>query len=402
VKTYLTDTINIPLARFDNTDVVAVVAHFVGLKSADISQCTLHKKSIDARRNNDIKFACSFTFSTEKQPKNAKEYAFPTDILLDVNSPASPRNIIIVGSGPAGLFAARYLTRCGHHVTIVERGGDIDARIAAVSTFFAGGALDENCNIQFGLGGAGTFSDGKLTTGISSPYTYTVFREFVRAGAPDEIMHSATPHIGTENLRTVVATLRDNIKAVGGVFLFDSTVSSVEIEHNRTTNVHITHNVTRKTSILSCDDVIFAVGHSARDTFRMLSDVGVNIVSKPFAVGVRVEHTRQFVSSRQYGAMWATHRDLRSASYKLAANFDNGRSCYSFCMCPGGTVVAAASEQGGVVVNGMSNFDRLADNSNSALVVNVTANDLAAVFSMEWNFSASWKVRHFLQPVAIS
>jgi uncharacterized FAD-dependent dehydrogenase len=378
VKTYLTDTINIPLARFDNIDTVAVVARFVGLKSSDISRCTLHKKSIDARRKTDIKFACSFTFSTEKHPKNAKEFTFPTDILLDVNPTASPRNIVIVGSGPAGLFAARYLTLCGHHVTIVERGGDIDARIAAVNTFFAGGTLDENCNIQFGLGGAGTFSDGKLTTGISSPYTYTVFREFVRAGAPAEIMHSATPHIGTDNLRTVVATLRDNIRASGGVFLFDSTVTSVKIDCNFVTNVHIKHNITSKISVLPCDDVIFAIGHSARDTFRMLFDAGVDIVSKPFAVGVRVEHTRQFISSRQYGALWATHRDLQSASYKLAANFGNGRSCYSFCMCPGGTVVAAASEQGGVVCNGMSNFDRLADNSNSALVVNVNANDFGS------------------------
>lgn len=364
---YLTKPINISL---DNKNPIAKICKATGLKSTEVKSVTLHKQSVDARNKNDLHFVCSFVIDTTKTPKNATPYAYPTDV-FDTDKPQVDGSCIVVGSGPAGLFLALYLVQSGVKVTVIERGSDVEKRKQAIDTFFNGGAFNHNTNVQFGLGGAGTFSDGKLTTGISSPFTYSVFREFVKNGAPQNIMYDALPHIGTDKLQIVVANLRDKITSLGGKFLFDTTVCDLVMDGQKVVGVTMQNG-----EILTADVVALAVGHSARDMFHTLVKHNANLQFKPFAVGLRIEHPRDFINTAQYGNVYATHRDFPSASYKLAHQVTSTHSCYSFCMCPGGVVVAANSELNSVVVNGMSYFARNERNSNSALVVNVTQQDV--------------------------
>lgn len=364
---YLTKPINISL---DNKNPIAKICKATGLKSTEVKSVTLHKQSVDARNKNDLHFVCSFVIDTTKTPKNATPYAYPTDV-FDTDKPQVDGSCIVVGSGPAGLFLALYLVQSGVKVTVIERGSDVEKRKQAIDTFFNGGAFNHNTNVQFGLGGAGTFSDGKLTTGISSPFTYSVFREFVKNGAPQNIMYDALPHIGTDKLQIVVANLRDKITSLGGKFLFDTTVCDLVMDGQKVVGV-----TTQNGENLTADVVALAVGHSARDMFHTLVKHNANLQFKPFAVGLRIEHPRDFINTAQYGNVYATHRDFPSASYKLAHQVTSTHSCYSFCMCPGGVVVAANSELNSVVVNGMSYFARNERNSNSALVVNVTQQDV--------------------------
>lgn len=285
------------------------------------------------------------------------------------------KHCIVVGGGPAGLFLARYLTQCGAKVTVIERGSDVEKRSIAVQKFFNGGEFDPETNVQFGLGGAGTFSDGKLTTGISSPLVHTVFHEFVRCGAPSDILTDALPHIGTDNLVSVVANLRNKITQSGGEFLFDTFVSDIIVQNGKAVGVEVVHTSNGgAVQRLFADCVALCCGHSSRELFETLLKRGVSMQFKPFAVGLRIEHPREFINRTQYGELFATHRDLGAASYKLVNNTPT-HSCYSFCMCPGGVVVPANSQRQTVVVNGMSNYARNAPNSNSALVVTVSQKD---------------------------
>ena len=371
---YLTKPIKMALGE-DVNAANAKIAKSLRLSEKDLKSVRLNKQSIDARDKSDVHFVCSYVVECDRTPQNATPYAAPSDVLLSVRKQVVNKKCIVIGAGPAGLFAALYLGKSGVSVTVVERGSDVDERSRAVKKFFDGGELDEKCNVQFGLGGAGTFSDGKLTTGISSPLTYTVFQQLFRSGAPQDILTSALPHVGTDKLSTVVGNLRDEIVANGGEFLFDKTVSDFIIDAGKVIGVQLDDG-----SRLFADFVILACGHSARRTFERLYELGANISFKPFAVGLRIEHTRDFINTAQYGAVAVTHRDLPAASYKLAYN-GAFHSCYSFCMCPGGTVIPASSEADTIVVNGMSNYARNATNSNSALVVNVTAED-----AMEYGF----------------
>ena len=367
---YLTKPIKIPL----DGDVCAVkekIAKLLRLREKDVKSVKLHKQSVDARNKRDVHFVCSYVVETDATPVNATPYAIPTDVLLNVNSQDVAKKCVVIGAGPAGLFCALYLIKSGFSVTVIERGSDVDKRSVAVQKFFDGGAFDAKCNVQFGLGGAGTFSDGKLTTGISSPLTYTVFQQLVRSGAPVNILTSALPHVGTDRLKSVVANLKNEIVECGGEFLFDSTVADFLVDGGRVVGVQLEDG-----NKIYSDVTVLACGHSARQTFERLFDVGAEIAFKPFAVGLRIEHTREFINTAQYGAVAATHRDLPAASYKLVHNGET-HSCYSFCMCPGGIVVPSNSEIDTVVVNGMSNYARNATNSNSALVVNVTKEDVA-------------------------
>ena len=366
---YLTKSINISL---DNKNPLAKICKATGLKPTEVKTFALHKQSVDARNKNDLHFVCSFVIDTDKSPKNATPYTYPTDV-FQVQKPQANGSCIVVGSGPAGLFLALYLAQSGVQVTVIERGGNVDARKKAIDTFFDGGDFNPNTNVQFGLGGAGTFSDGKLTTGISSPCTYSVFAEFVRCGAPQNIMYDALPHVGTDKLQIVVANLRDKITALGGAFLFDTTVCDFVMDGGIVKGV-----ITQDGKQILADTVALSVGHSARDVFQTLVKHNANMQFKPFAVGLRIEHPRQFINTAQYGNVYATHRDFPSASYKLAHQVTPTHSCYSFCMCPGGVVVSANSEPNSVVVNGMSYFARDKANSNSALVVNVTQADVDA------------------------
>ena len=364
---YLTKPINISL---DNKNPITKICKATGLKSTEVKSVALHKQSVDARNKNDLHFVCSFVIDATKTPKNATPYTYPTDV-FDIDKPQVEGSCIVVGSGPAGLFLALYLAQSGVKVTIIERGSDVEKRKFAIDEYFYGGNFNPNTNVQFGLGGAGTFSDGKLTTGISSPFTYSVFREFVKNGAPQNIMYDSLPHVGTDKLQVVVANLRDKITALGGKFLFDTTVCDLVMDGSKVVGV-----TTQNGETFKADAIALAVGHSARDMFHTLVKHNANMQFKPFAVGLRIEHTRQFINSAQYGNVYATHRDFPSASYKLAHQVTPTHSCYSFCMCPGGVVVAANSQPNTVVVNGMSYFARNEHNSNSALVVNVTQADV--------------------------
>ncbi len=336
---------------------------------------TIYKKSLDARRKGDIHFLYSVCAEVEKMPEgvcadNVRE--LDNETLLSIenlrNTKGTTKNVVVVGSGPCGLFAAYILSGCGVKVTVVERGSDVDRRTEAVKHFWNGGSLDPNTNIQFGEGGAGTFSDGKLNTRIGDSLQRFVLETFVSCGAPKDIVYQAKPHIGTDFLKICIKNLREKIKENGGKVLFDSCVTDIREKNGQVVGVEINNS-----SYIDCDALILAIGHSSRDTYEMLHRHGVMMEQKPFAAGVRIEHRREFINRAQYGDC-ADAELLPTADYRLAYNGED-RSCYSFCMCPGGVVVNASSEQEALVVNGMSFHDRMADNSNGALVVSVRPED---------------------------
>ena len=366
--------IKVPLG-FDFGNLKGLCTGQLKIPEKSIISVKLSKKSVDARRKSDVHFIISVDISAKgeqrllKQLKNAvpvEEYAYKIPQITAKKSP------VIVGFGPAGMFAALVLAMAGAKPIVLERGQDVDSRVKAVENFQSGGKLDPESNVQFGEGGAGTFSDGKLTTGIKDKRIPTVLKWLGEFGAPDEILYLAKPHIGTDKLRDTVKNLRKRVIELGGDVRFGAKFDGYTAENGCITSVSYTDS--SGSHIIETDNVILATGHSARDVFELLYDKNVDMSQKSFAVGVRIEHLRKDIDKAMYGD-FAGHSALKAADYKLAVHLPDGRALYTFCMCPGGEVVAASSEEGRLAVNGMSCFARDAENSNSALLVNVTPED---------------------------
>ena len=327
----------------------------------------LIKKSLDARKK-DIHYNLTVAVEFSDTAKYDKRMVEEREIeIYNPKKARKSKTIAVIGAGPCGLFCALSLAESGLTPIVFERGSDIDERAKRVDGFFSGGVLDEDTNIQFGEGGAGAFSDGKLNTGTKNPRQEYVFRRLVEAGAPECILYDAHPHVGTDKLRIAVKGLRDRILSLGGQFLYNTKVDEFITRDGKITAIGYVSGGIR--SRMDVDEVVLAIGHSARDTYEILSKK-TPFERKPFSVGVRVEHLREAVNASQFG------RDIGiPAEYKLSHKAKNGRGVYTFCMCPGGVVVPSSSEHGGVVTNGMSYFARSCENSNSAILVSVTPDD---------------------------
>lgn len=345
------------------------------INSSDISDIRIYKRSLDARR----KFAFSFVVSVLVKLKiNESEVVKATSdnfvVLKEefnftpaIGSKKASSPPIIIGFGPAGLFAALALAKQGYNPIVFERGEDIDSRAKRVEQFWKEGVLSENTNVQFGEGGAGTFSDGKLTTRISDSHCEYVLKEFVNHGADNEILYTAKPHIGTDKLREIIKNIRNDIIANGGRVYFEKALTDIEISDGKV------KSITVENEKIGVEALILAVGHSARDVFYMLNKKGIALANKSFSVGVRIEHLQKDINKMLYGEMQG-NKNLPVGEYQLSKRVGND-AVYTFCMCPGGVVVPAASEMGGIVTNGMSEHARNGVNANSALVVSVSEQD---------------------------
>ncbi len=371
------DNLSLPLS-WDMTTLTEAVLRRLRIPADMLQSVALAKKSVDARDKGDVHFVVSVDVKVRNEEAVLKR--LKPGMANRVNPPTQPalpkarfsRPPVVVGAGPAGLFAALTLAQAGANPILIERGKPVDQRTQDVSAMQAEGVLDPESNVQFGEGGAGAFSDGKLTTGTKSPYIRTVLATFVEHGAPEEILYLSKPHIGTDRLKGVVASMREEIKRLGGTVLFETKVTELIVRGNHVEGVKVVHRGEEQ-EILT-DSVLLAIGHSARDTMQRLFNQGVMMVQKPFAMGVRIEHPQSLISQAQYGKSWQNPA-LGAADYKLAVHTPDGRGCYTFCMCPGGEVIAAASQVGGLCVNGMSYHARDGRNANAALLVGVNPED---------------------------
>lgn len=366
-------------------ELLAEVCNKNKINIKDIEDWHIIKKSIDARNKADVHYVYILDFKLKNELKYSKTKNVQiinettSQNAFKIEHTALSKRPVIIGAGPAGLFAAITFVENGLFPIIVEQGKSVDERQKDINSFIKTGILNTNSNIQFGEGGAGTFSDGKLTTGINSAYCKTVLETFVKFGAPEEILYTSKPHIGTDNLIHILKNIREYILAHGGTFLFNTKFIDFEKINNQISKVYIqdVSDSSKKISQIETNTVILAIGHSSRDTFYKLYENGIHIEPKNFSVGVRIEHLQEMINAAQYGSI--TKLKLPPADYKLAYhNKETGRSCYTFCMCPGGTVMASSSEKNTIVTNGMSKFLRDGVNANSAVLVNVTPSDFAS------------------------
>lgn len=376
------------------------IQKILSLPKEGIVSYKIVKKSVDSREKQNILFIYSVDVDLKDKNVNllrpnlvkhrakwVEEYVYE---IKQVPEDMERKRPIVVGTGPAGLFAGLALARAGLRPIIIERGKAVEERLKDVGIFMKGGPLDVNSNIQFGEGGAGTFSDGKLYTMINDPRSKYVFEELVEAGAPEEILYTAKAHVGTDKLRILVKNLRKKIISLGAEIRFSTCLTDFIIEDGVLKGI-----VVNGSERIETDTLVLAVGHSARDTYRMIYDRGLQMTQKAFAMGVRIEHDANMINRSQYGDACVSPR-LGTASYKLVTHSEQERSVYSFCMCPGGHVVAASSEEGRLCINGMSEYRQNSGVSNSALLIGVTPEDFGSTHPLAGiEFQRKWEEKAF-------
>ncbi|MDO5291833.1 MAG: FAD-dependent oxidoreductase [bacterium] len=388
--------------------VLEATAKTLRMEKSKIHKMEIMKRSIDARKKPEIKYIYQVDVSIDNEDKFLKRVAKNNNIAAakrkkynfrPVGSETLTNRPVVVGSGPAGLFAAYMLSLNGYNPILLERGADVDTRVEDVNSFWETNKLNPESNVQFGEGGAGTFSDGKLNTVVKDELGRNrfIYETFVEHGAPEDILYNNKPHIGTDRLRDVVKGMRQEIIDFGGEVRFHNKVTDLKIENGKVVGVEVNGS-----EIIETELVVLAIGHSARDTFEMLYKNKIPMEKKNFAIGARIEHPQSIINQSQYGS---AADKLPAADYKLTYHAENDRGVYSFCMCPGGFVVNSSSEEGLLVVNGMSNYDRGEKNADSAIIVQVTAEDfddespLAGMnFQRKWE-AAAYKAGNGLVPV---
>ncbi|MBO5245034.1 MAG: hypothetical protein J6B02_02925 [Selenomonadales bacterium] len=390
---------NMRVSIDNKKSLAALAAKKLRIPPQAVLEVVVVRKAVDARRKQNIVFVYTIDVKVTGREQDVLKRAASGDVkIAPINVPFAPvlgkcplgARPVIVGFGPAGMVAGLILAKYGYRPIILERGACVEERQAAIRRFEETGELDVRTNIQFGEGGAGTFSDGKLTTRVNDSQMKTVLEMFVKAGAPEEILYVNKPHIGTDKLCTMVKNIREEIKQLGGEVRFDAQVTDIHMEDGQVRAVEVNGQETIEASV-----VLLGIGHSARDTYRMLHARGLAMEPKPFSIGVRIEHPQELIDRAQYGES-AGHPALGAADYALVYHDkENGRTAYSFCMCPGGQVVGATSVAGGVVTNGMSVFARNSGIANSALVVNVDPSDCGGGVLDGASFQDEWEKRAF-------
>ena len=391
--------IKLPLGHHES-ELHAAILKRLGIADDELVSYIVFKRGVDARKSHAILY--TYTLDVAVRDEAAVLARFKNDPHVNISPDTryrfvaqAPQNMVsrpvVIGMGPAGIFAGLLLAQMGFRPLILERGKAVRERTRDTFGLWRQGILNPESNVQFGEGGAGTFSDGKLYSQIKDPRHLgrKVLKEFVKAGAPEEILYASHPHIGTFRLVSMVEKMRETIQSLGGEIRFQSRVDDIEIADGKVRSVMLANG-----ERIAADHLVLAIGHSARDTFEMLHRHGVTIEAKPFSIGLRIEHPQSLIDRARYGSN-AGNPLLGAADYKLVHHAGNGRSVYSFCMCPGGTVVAATSETGRVVTNGMSQYSRNERNANSGIVVSVSPEDYPGGPLAGIEFQRRWEARAF-------
>jgi len=374
MKRYKVSEVKVSIEQNHNKSYVDALSKHFGIDKSLIKEYYLIRRALDARKKSNITYICNFEvlFSSKIEKSFIEKFGLK-EVKSEINQIKKvnkPKTVVVVGSGPAGLFSAHTLAKSNVKVVLLERGESVEERVKTVSKLLTEGKLNSESNIQFGEGGAGTFSDGKLNTGISSPLVNEVLKTFYDCGADESVLYDSKPHIGTDLLRNVVVSLRNKIIDNGGTVLFNSKFTDFIIKDKKVIVKYLSNN---KEETIVADDLVLALGYSARDTLKHLFSKGVEFGQKAFSVGYRIEHLQEDINKSQYGENY--NKLLPPADYKLFAHLKNGRTVYTFCMCPGGEVVPAINNNGEIVTNGMSYNARAGQNANSAILVSVTPED---------------------------